>query len=366
MLSVIIFIVILSLLVFVHEFGHFSMAKKFGMKVDEFGFGFPPRAKKLFEKNGTLYTLNWLPLGGFVKIKGESGDSRGDTDSFAHKKVWQRFIVLVAGVSMNFVLAWLLLTIGFAIGLPQVVDDTNAAFVKDTAIQVVSVEKDSPAEISGLEVGDIIEKVNGQQFFEINELQNYIALQKDNTVALHVKRGQEVIQKDITPKILPDIDRPVMGVGLVKTGIISYPWYQSVWEGAKATVFSTMNILFAFGNMIKNLFVTGSLGADVAGPVGIAVLTGQVVNLGFIYILQFAALLSINLAIINILPFPALDGGRVVFLLIEKVLRRPVDQKVEAVVHNLGFALLMLLVVVITFRDIGRFTPLWEGIKNLF
>jgi len=115
MLSIIIFIVILSLLVFVHEFGHFSMAKKFGMKVDEFGFGCPPRAKKLFEKNGTLYTLNWLPLGGFVKIKGESGDSRGDTDSFAHKKVWQRFIVLVAGVSMNFVLAWLLLTIGFII-----------------------------------------------------------------------------------------------------------------------------------------------------------------------------------------------------------------------------------------------------------
>jgi len=175
-----------------------------------------------------------------------------------------------------------------------------------------------------------------------------------------------MLEKEITPKILPDIERPVMGVGLVKTGTISYPWYQSVWEGAKATVFSTMNILFAFGNMIKNLFVTGSLGADVAGPVGIAVLTGQVVNLGFIYILQFAALLSINLAIINILPFPALDGGRVVFLLIEKLLRRPVDQKVEAVVHNLGFALLMLLVVVITFRDIGRFTPLWEGIKNLF
>jgi len=366
MLSIIIFIVILSLLVFVHEFGHFSMAKKFGMKVDEFGFGFPPRAKELFEKNGTLYTLNWLPLGGFVKIKGESGDSRGDTDSFAHKKVWQRFIVLVAGVSMNFVLAWLLLTIGFTIGLPQVVDDTNASYVSEPAIQVVSVEKDSPAELSGLELGDIILQVNKQEFSEINELQNYIALQENNSVTLSVKRGQEMLEKEITPKILPDIERPVMGVGLVKTGIISYPWYQSVWEGAKAAVFSTMNILFAFGNMIKNLFVTGSLGADVAGPVGIAVLTGQVVNLGFIYILQFAALLSINLAIINILPFPALDGGRVVFLLIEKLLRRPVDQKVEAVVHNLGFALLMLLVVVITFRDIGRFTPLWEGIKNLF
>jgi regulator of sigma E protease len=366
MLSVIIFIVILSLLVFVHEFGHFSMAKKFGMKVDEFGFGFPPRAKKLFEKNGTLYTLNWLPLGGFVKIKGESGDSREDADSFAHKKVWKRFMVLIAGVSKNFVLAWLLLTIGFVIGLPQVVDNTNTVFVKDPVIQVVSVEKDSPAGIAGLEVGDIIQNVNSQEFFEITELQNYIASQEDRVVVLNVKRGQEVIQKDITPKILPDIDRPVMGVGLVKTGIISFPWYQSIWEGAKATVFSTLNILFAFGSMIKNLFVTGSLGADIAGPVGIAVLTGQVVNLGFIYILQFAALLSINLAIINILPFPALDGGRVVFLLLEKVLRRPVDQKIEAVVHNIGFALLMLLVVVITFRDIGRFTPLWEGIKNLF
>ncbi|MFA5879286.1 MAG: RIP metalloprotease RseP [Candidatus Margulisiibacteriota bacterium] len=366
MISVIIFLIILSLLVFVHEFGHFTAAKKFGMKVDEFGFGFPPRARKLFEKNGTLYTLNWLPLGGFVKIKGEAGDSRDDSDSFAHKKIWQRFIVLVAGVSMNFVLAWILLTIGFAIGLPQVVDDTNSTYVTDAQIQVVSIEKDSPAESAGLELGDVIFKINDNEFSDIGSLQNFIADQADNSLTINIKRGKEIIEKSITPKILPDMERPVMGVGLVKTGTITYPLYRSVWEGAKATVFSTMQILFAFGNMIKNLFVNGSLGADIAGPVGIAVLTGQVVNLGFIYILQFAALLSINLAIINILPFPALDGGRVVFLLIEKVLRRPVDQKVEAIVHNLGFALLMLLVVVITFRDIGRFTPLWEGIKNLF
>lgn len=365
-MTILIFIILLAILVFVHELGHFATAKRFGMKVEEFGFGFPPRAKKLFVKNGTLYTLNWLPLGGFVKIKGESGDHREEQDSFASKKPWQRFIVLVAGVTMNLVLAWALFTIGYSIGLPQVVDDNNAKYMRDQKVQIIAIEPNSPAQVANLNVGDTILSIDENRLEEISLIQNYIGEKADQTVVLKVQRGNEFIEQEIVPQKLNDTDRAIMGVALVKTGIISYPWYQALWEGVKTTVFTTWQIILAFGNMLKNLFINGSLGADIAGPVGIAVLTGQVVNLGFIYILQFAALLSINLAIINILPIPALDGGRVLFLGIEKILRRPINQKIEAIVHNIGFMLLMLLVVVVTFRDIGRFTSWWEKIVNIF
>jgi len=365
-MTVLVFLIILAILVFVHELGHFATAKRFGMKVEEFGFGFPPRAKKLFIKAGTLYTLNWLPLGGFVKIKGESGDHREEQDSFASKKPWQRLIVLVAGVSMNIVLAWVLFTIGFSIGLPQVVDDANGKYVRDQKIQVISIEANSPAASAGILVGDVILFLDENKFTEIEQLQSYIGGKADQSINLTLQRGEQILNQEITPQQLPQAERPVLGVALVKTGIISYPWYQSLWEGAKATFFTTLQILIALGNMLKNLFTTGSLGADIAGPVGIAVLTGQVVNLGFIYILQFAALLSINLAIINIFPFPALDGGRVLFLGIEKIMRRPINQKIEAIIHNLGFMFLLLLILVVTFRDIGRFTSWWEGLKNLF
>lgn len=365
-MSIFVFIVILALLVFVHELGHFATAKRFRMKVEEFGFGFPPRAKKLFEKNGTLYTLNWLPLGGFVKIKGESGDYRNEQDSFASKKIWQRLIVLVAGVTMNIVLAWVLFTIGYTVGLPQVVDNANAKYVRDQKIQIISVEPNSPAQEVNLNVGDIILTIDEKKFDDISLIQNYINEKAEQTVFLNIKRGNDIIEQEIIPQKINDSDRAIMGVALIKTGIISYPWYQSLWEGFKTTIFTTWQIILAFGNMLKNLFISGSLGADIAGPVGIAVLTGQIVNLGFIYILQFAALLSINLAIINILPIPALDGGRVLFLALEKILRRPINQKIEAIIHNIGFMLLMLLVLIVTFRDIGRFTSWWDKIINIF
>ncbi len=365
-MNILIFIVILALLVFVHELGHFATAKRFGMKVEEFGFGFPPRAKKLFVKDGTLYTLNWLPLGGFVKIKGESGDYRDEQDSFASKKPWQRLIVLVAGVTMNIVLAWVLFSIGYTVGLPQVVDNANARYMRDQKIQIIAVEPNSPAQTANLSVGDTIVAIDENRLDEISLIQNYIGEKADQPVIINIQRGNELIKQEIIPQKFNDNDRAIMGVALVKTGIISYPWYQALWEAVKTTLFTTWQIILAFGNMLKNLFVTGTLGADIAGPVGIAVLTGQVVNLGFIYILQFAALLSINLAIINILPIPALDGGRVLFLGIEKILRRPINQKVEAIIHNIGFMLLMLLVVVVTFRDIGKFTSWWDKIQGIF
>lgn len=337
------------------------------MKVEEFGFGFPPKIMTIFRKKGTDYTLNWIPIGGFVKIKGESGDNVEDEDSFAHKPARQRLIVLLAGVTMNLVFAWFLLAVGYGVGLPQVIEENQAGNIKDQKVMVLSVEDDSPAAAAGLSLGDEILLLDNNNFATISALQNYIGDNSEREIDLAVVRYGEIVNFKIKPYFSPSENRFVLGVGLAQTGIISYPWYQAVWEGGKATVFTTGEIVRAFGMIIKNLVTTGKLGADIAGPVGIAVITGQVVNLGFIYVLQFAALLSINLAIINILPFPALDGGRVLFLGIEKLIRRPVNQKIEALVHNLGFILLMILIVLVTFRDIGRFGQNFlSTIKNIF
>ena len=186
-------------------------------------------------------------------------------------------------------------------------------------------------------------------------MQNYIATHTASPIAFELERLGKIKQLEAQPTFLPEVsDRAVVGVNLVQTGVLSYPWYKALWHGAKSTVFLTKEIFLAFGSLFRGLLVERHVPTDLAGPVGIAVLTGQVVNLGFAYVVQFAALLSINLALINILPFPALDGGRLLFVVIEKLRRKPNDAKVEALVHNLGFAFLMLLVVLITYRDIVR------------
>jgi regulator of sigma E protease len=155
-------------------------------------------------------------------------------------------------------------------------------------------------------------------------------------------------------------------VGILETGLVRLPIHLAIWEGIKSTIGLTWLIIMAFGQLIAKIFTSGSVSADVAGPVGIAVLTGQVARMGFVYIVQFAAMLSINLAIINALPFPALDGGRVLFLIIEKLKGSPVKKEVEGTIHYIGFALLMLLVLVVTFKDIDKYTGLFKGIMNLF
>jgi len=338
LVTVALFIIVLAIIVVVHELGHFFTAKMMGMGIDEAGIGFPPRAWAKKAKDGITYSVNWLPLGGFVKIKGEDGEHRDDPDSFASKKVWQRAIVLVAGVVMNFLLCAVLLSIGFAVGLPQAVDQQalEQGIVNDYKIQVVSVVADKPAEESGIELGDALLSVDGQEFKGVEKLNEYTSDKIGQTLTYEFARGEEIITKEIE---LVDIGsgNSGIGIGLIETGIVSYPVHKAVWHGFKLTGFLTKEITFAFGNILKNLVVGEPVGVQVSGPVGIAVLTGQVAKLGLIYILQFTALLSINLAIINFLPFPALDGGRLLFLAIEAIRRKPVNQKVEGIFHTAGF-----------------------------
>jgi regulator of sigma E protease len=381
LLTIIVFIIVLGLLVFVHELGHFVTARKFGVKAEEFGFGFPPRIcgwrkvngkRKFFwgnemaekiESEDTILSLNWLPIGGFVKIKGEDGDSK-DADSFATRKAWKRTVILSAGVLMNFFLAMVLLSAAYMMGSPQVVDGQEAGgAVSGTQVQILQVMPESPAEEAGLVTGDVIMFLDDQQIEDTDDVQNYLADKQDTEVLVVINHFGEQQEKTVIPKYDEADQAAEIGVSIIKSGIVAYPWYQAIWMGIKNTVLLTGQIIVGFYTLIKGLFVGMPAGIDIAGPVGIAVMTGQVARLGFVYLLQFSALLSINLAIINFIPFPGLDGGRVMFIIIEKIKRKPVDRKFEQIVHTVGFFLLIFLVIIITGRDIGKYKDVFV---NLF
>ena len=370
-IAIIVFILILGLLILVHELGHFITARIFGVKAEEFGFGYPPRIfgwvktdddKRKFvgrktdsrEYKHTVWSLNWFPLGGFVQIKGQDGEGKNEPDSFASKSVWQRFIMLFAGVFMNFLLCAILLSVGLASGLPTLVDDEPAANLnyREAKVQIISILPDSPASQADLKVGDVVISIDDNLINKIAEVQDKIASKENQPTFIKIARGDEELIKEITPLALGEGDRAMIGVGLAKTAIVSYPWYISIYKGFQITATLTLTIVKAFGQIIGNIFTHGKVGIEVAGPVGIAVMTGQVAKLGWIYLLQFAALLSINLAIINLFPIPALDGGRILFLLIEKIKGSPVNQKVEGMIHQIGFILLMILILLVTFKDV--------------
>lgn len=379
-LTIITFIIVLGILVFAHELGHFFVARKFGVKAEEFGFGFPPRLfgiyhdadgkwkkvagnKEVIDAKGTVYSLNLIPIGGFVKIKGEDGGGESEPDSFGNRKIWQRSAILSAGVAMNIILAAILISIGFMIGMPQAIDgEVRGAVITDKKIQVMQVLPDSPALQAGIMIGDVIAGVDGTEFMNNNELQNYADKNTGKELKYKIKRGQEEIELNITPTLIKETGKGGIGIAITEIGIVKYSFFNAIWQGIRSTLAMTWMIILAFYELIKNIFTGHGVSADLGGPVAIAVLTGQVAKLGFVYLLQFTAILSINLAVINFLPIPALDGGRVIFLFIEKIRRKPVKKEVEAVIHNIGFALLMLLVVVVTFRDVLKFSGLFKGI----
>ncbi|MBU0963657.1 RIP metalloprotease RseP [Patescibacteria group bacterium] len=387
-ITIVLLVVILGLLIFVHEFGHFVMAKRTGMGIEEFGFGYPPRVigiqktteneKKswriVFKKTqkgeksnkNTIYSLNWIPFGGFVKIKGEQGDKIDETDSFTSKKIWQRAVVLSAGVIMNIMLAFVLFSAGFMIGLPDVVDGnlSDQANIEERFVQVVQVENESPAANAEMKPGDIIKNVEGEEIFSVDQFKQKIEPSIDQSLNITYIRADEIFKKSVTPVDLNNTGDGKIGAYLTDTGIVSYPWYYSIWMGVKTTFSLTWRIVVAFYEIIKNLIVSHQVSEDIAGPVGIAVLTGQMVKLGFIYVLQFTAILSINLAIINYVPFPALDGGRVLFLIIEKIKGSPINQRIEGIIHSAGFFILISVLLFFTFKDVSRFSESIMGFFN--
>ncbi len=367
LLTIVIFIAILGLLVFVHELGHFIMAKRAGMRVDEFGFGFPPRIFGI-KRGETLYSVNLIPLGGFVKILGEDGSETADERSFSNKSGWQRFAVLIAGVTMNVILAWVLLSIGLMIGIPTLLSEGEAlpksAHLKDQAVGILQIQEHTPAAEAGLKAGDLILKVNDQPVSTIEQARDLTAQNLGKENIYQIKRGQDVFDKKITPREKPPAGEGPLGVALGSVGLISYPWYMAIYQGLLGTINLLVGTLVAFWGLFVQLFHGESVSGSLSGPVGIAVLTRDVTRLGFAYLIQFTAVLSVNLAIINAIPFPALDGGRILFLIVEKIRRRKLPIQAEQIANTVGFLLLLLLMVAVTVHDFGKFDII-QKIRNL-
>lgn len=374
-MSFIIFIIILGVLILVHELGHFLVAKAFKIRVDEFGIGYPPRALKLFNWRGTDFTLNWIPFGGFVKIFGENGEVVADAEDAAQTQVaagksfveaprYAQALVLVAGVAFNVIFAWLLISGGYMLGLPtstSAVSDTQ--YVKNPQLVITMIAPDSPALAAGLKVGDVITNISVQTTkpttpastpTELNPetVSSFIAAHGNEKLEVSYARGDEQKTVAVTPGEGIIADRKAIGISMDMIGKLSLPVHQAFWEGAKTTTSLVRLVTIGLVTFIFDTVRGNSDFSQVTGPVGIVGLVGDASKLGIIYVLSFTAFISINLAVINLIPFPALDGGRLLFVAIEAVKRSPISSKVSNTLNTVGFLLLIGLMILVTIHDV--------------
>lgn len=364
MLAIIIFIIILSVLVMIHELGHFVMAKRAGIGVEEFGFGLPPRiwGKKVGE---TIYSVNWLPFGGFVRLVGEdpTDKRKQDKNSFWVKSAYERTTVIVAGVFMNLILAVVIFyvvvfALGFKVNLPLLIDHDFKFVNKGRQVLVTDVGEGTPAQASGIVVGDSIVGVDGQKIATIEDLQKIIRSSGDNAITLTVQNPVNNRQRVVvaTPRYDEKLKAAALGIGLGELAVLKYETPVQKLLAGFIHSFNTLDYsLRVFAQLIRYSIAERDISAiseGVSGPVGIAAVTKQAVALGPVSVLQLAGLLSLNLAFLNILPIPALDGGRLFFLAVEVITRRRTHPVLEKWVHTIGFAALIGLVLLITYNDI--------------
>lgn len=351
LLSVITFIAVLSILVMVHEAGHFFAARRSGVWVEEFGFGLPPRVwgKKIGE---TIYSLNLLPFGGFVRLHGENTEE-GVTDpkrAFINQSKKKRSAIVLAGVSMNFILAIFAFSLVYSFaGIPR----------ESGQVKVAEVRPGSPAEISGLMTNDIVKRVDDRNVKSNDEFIGYIEGRKGEVITLYIERPgkEETIEIKSTPRIDPPEGEGSLGVLISSTEIYYPPIWQrpfvGVYYGFKEAIFWGGIVISGFIKLFSDLFV-GVVPKDVAGPVGIYALTSEAAKFGLLALVNFVGILSVNLAILNVLPFPALDGGRLLFIGIEGIFGKKVLPKVESLIHTVGMIILLLLIFAITASDIRK------------
>lgn len=354
-LTIIVFILMLLVLVLAHEAGHFIAARRAGCKVEEFAFGFPPRLWS-FTRKGTRYSFNLLPIGGYVKIEGEDmQEAQPGPESFGGKSVLWRLVILVSGVAMNVVLAAVLLTWQAGIGVPTLVTDLNRQDVRNLKTFIVDVDDGSPAKDVGLKQFDRIVSIGSVVDPTIDDVKKVVDENLGRDLTLEIERQGQHKVLVASPRVEPPPEEGALGIVLQMTGLEKTAWWKAPWMGVKRTGQALWLIVAEFGSIVQRLVMQQGVSDVVSGPIGIAVYTNEMTNLGLSYILEFAAFISLNLAIINILPIPALDGGRVVFVLIEAIFRKKIPNKIEYVSHMTGFVLLIILMLVITFRDVGKY-----------
>lgn len=349
-MTIIIFLLVLLICVLVHEWGHFFAARKSGMLVEEFGFGIPPRlwGKK---KGETLYSINALPIGGFVKIAGENGleDTAPVERQFESKPWYLKAFVLVAGVVMNLVLALVLFTLAYSLGMPTA--------TKGGTPTVVSVSPQSPTAKAGIQIGDTIQKVSvdgiNATTIATSDLRELIS-QKAKAVTITFTHGGE--QKEVT--LIPEgaQGERMIGLGVEPIGVMRSSFVQAMHASWIQTWSLVGAIWDTVAHLVGGIFVAGDQGgvSDLVGPVGLAQQVKGAATIGFAYLLAFTAVISVNLAVLNILPFPALDGGRLLVVLLEAVTKKKFSRTVVGYIHATGFLLLIFLMVVLTVGDIRK------------
>ena len=361
-MSILIFLAVLFVLVLVHEWGHYITAKLTGMRVDEFGIGFPP---KLFgvKRGETEYTFNALPLGGFVKIYGEDADATvagGDYNrSFTGKSKWAQALVLVAGVSMNILFAWFLFSGAYLWGVTEAVDETEAS--SEARRLITDVLSGGPAGKALLTPGITITAVSrdGVNLSPItpSAFSAFVSADASKSVEIAYTKGGELFVTSIIPEkgvIESDPDRAAIGVALSMVDQVKYSFFEAFTKGFTHTIESTVAITVGIFSLIKDAVLGQADFTQVAGPVGIVGLVGEASAFGFSALLMFTAFISLNLAVINLLPFPALDGGRLLFVGIEAITRRPMPVRATQIMNTVGFFALIALMVVVTWNDIAK------------
>jgi regulator of sigma E protease len=354
-MDILIFVVALSILVLVHEFGHFFAAKLTGVKVEEFGLGLPPRiwGKEIM---GTMWSLNWLPIGGFCKLFGEDPSEVGNglkpfrtNESYIFKNPWQKALIVMGGVLMNMVLAVTIFAVVYTIlGVP----------VQTDKVKVISIVKGSPADKAGLKEKDQIMSVGGVNVKKTEELVTEVAKFKGKNVELKVGNGLKPFRTiEVQVRENPPSGEGSMGVSISNTEMVPIKWYQfykGIGEGFKEAYYWGRVILSGVGDMLGGV-IRGQVPKDVAGPIGMYEATSSIKkNQGILAVIHFFGIVSVNLAVVNVLPFPALDGGRIIFVLYEMITKKRANEKFETTVNNLGMMILLSLILMITVGDVVR------------
>lgn len=358
-MGILLFIGILVVLILVHEFGHFSVAKLFKIRVDEFGIFFPPRITA-FKKGETEYSINWLPFGGFVRIFGENPEEgTSDPRSLVNKPRLVQAAVIVAGVFFNLVFAWLVLSAGYMTGLPSSVDHVGVGQVRDAKPMVTGVYPNSPAETVGLMAEDqLVHLQTGvtalPDGFTAEEATNFIIEHQDDSLGLTVLRDGE--EKSFIARAKEGIvpGRKALGLQLDDVGTLQLPVHLALVQGGYLTYQMTIATAEGLAGFFSKMFTGVADFSSVSGPIGIVAFGGTFVQQGFAAIVIITASISIALAIFNVIPIPGLDGGKLLFIIVEGIIRRPISRKLSTALTIAGFVLLISLMLVVSYHDIAK------------
>lgn len=359
-MSFILFFIILAILVFVHELGHFAIAKWAKVKVLEFGLGFPPRlwGKKYGE---TIYSINAIPFGGFVQIFGE--DSEGEAfegpdkaRAFVAQKRHIQAAILLAGVTCNFLFAWFLFSVGYMSGFPASVSSGDTR-VENARLIVTDVLAGAPAQGAGIEAGTEIHSLR-DGISEIapktpEDVKKYIEARANTPIEFVLGKSDTIILKKVIPQ--GETGSARVGISMDQIGTLRLPFFEALGQGGIHTLRLMKDVLFSLLGFIRDIFTFNADFSQVTGPLGIATFVGKAQGLGWMYLLSFSAFISVNLGVLNLLPFPALDGGRLLFVIIEAIIRRPLPRAFSQKANQIGFAILLLLMLVVTVKDIVKF-----------